>query len=124
MYRYAIKENLFDVSTCAFFKNIFLIHIHTYIHTYIYIYIYIYICMENTDENRIFFCLFTKPHAFWQSSALGTLSTLATSVVNPSHTDESWEGRNTCLWIYLWIYIYIYIYIYICVYYNYWSLNA
>ena len=21
-------------------------------------------------------------------------------LVNPSHTDESWEGRNTCLWIY------------------------
>ena len=35
-------------------------------------------------------------------------------LVNPSHTDESWEGRNTCMWIYtcLWIYIYIYIYIY------------
>ena len=26
-------------------------------------------------------------------------------LVNPKHTDESWEGRNTCLWIYtLWIY--------------------
>ena len=26
-------------------------------------------------------------------------------LVNPNHTDESWEGRNTCLWIYtLWIY--------------------
>ena len=26
-------------------------------------------------------------------------------LVTPSHTDESWEGRNTCLWIYtLWIY--------------------
>ena len=21
-------------------------------------------------------------------------------LLNPSHTDESWEGRNTCLWIY------------------------
>ena len=21
-------------------------------------------------------------------------------LVNPSHTDESWEGQNTCLWIY------------------------
>ena len=28
---------------------------------------------------------------------------------NPSHTDESWEGRNTCMWIYIYIYIYIYI---------------
>ena len=26
-------------------------------------------------------------------------------LVNLSHTDESWEGRNTCMWIYtLWIY--------------------
>ena len=30
-------------------------------------------------------------------------------LINPSHTDESWEGRNTCLWIYIYIYIYIYI---------------
>ena len=21
-------------------------------------------------------------------------------LVNPSHTNESWEGRNTCMWIY------------------------
>ena len=35
-------------------------------------------------------------------------------LVNPSHTDESWAGRNTCMWIY--IYTYIYIYIYICIY--------
>ena len=35
-------------------------------------------------------------------------------LVNPSHTDESWEGRNTCLYIYVNIYIHIlYIYIYI-----------
>ena len=35
-------------------------------------------------------------------------------IVNPSHTGEFWEGRNTCLWIiYIFIYIYIYNYIYI-----------
>ena len=35
-------------------------------------------------------------------------------LVNPSHTDESWEGRNKCLWLtYIYVYIYIYIYIYI-----------
>ena len=28
-------------------------------------------------------------------------------LVNPSHTDESWEGRNTCMWIYIYIYIYV-----------------
>ena len=22
-------------------------------------------------------------------------------LLNPSHTDESWEGRNTCMWIYM-----------------------
>ena len=39
-------------------------------------------------------------------------------LVNPSHIDESWEGRNTCMWIsiYLSISIYIYIYIYIFIY--------
>ena len=26
-------------------------------------------------------------------------------IVNPSHTDESWEGQNTCLWIYKYVYI-------------------
>ena len=28
-------------------------------------------------------------------------------LVNPSHTDEYWEGRNTCMWIYIYIYIFI-----------------
>ena len=32
-------------------------------------------------------------------------------LVNPSYTDESWEGRNTCLWI-LFIYIFIHRYIF------------
>ena len=37
-------------------------------------------------------------------------------LVNPSHTDESWEGQNTCTCIYIHIhniYIYIYTHIYI-----------
>ena len=50
------------------------------------------------------------------SSVPGALSTLVTSVVScsllvdTSYTDESWEGRNTSLWIYF-IYIYIYCYL-------------
>ena len=32
-------------------------------------------------------------------------------LVNSSHTDEFWEGRNTCMWIYIYIYIYVNIYI-------------
>ena len=39
-------------------------------------------------------------------------------LVDPSQTDEPWEGRNTCLWIYIYIYIYI-IYIYINIQYIY-----
>ena len=34
-------------------------------------------------------------------------------LVNPSHTDESSEGRNTCMWIYIYIYIYNCKYIYL-----------
>ena len=37
-------------------------------------------------------------------------------LVNPSHTDESWEGQNTCMWIIMIIIIiiiYIYIFLYI-----------
>ena len=34
-------------------------------------------------------------------------------IVDPSHTDEFWEGWNTCLWIYIYIYMYICIYIHI-----------
>ena len=70
--------------------------------------------LENTDENRIF--LFVH-HT---TSILAKLSTWCfehssdiscSLLVNQSHTDESWEGRNTCMWIY---YIYTYIlYIYI-----------
>ena len=51
-------------------------------------------------------------YAFWQSSVPGALCCLVTSdiscslLVNPSHTEESWKGRNTCLWIYIYIYIY------------------
>ena len=29
-------------------------------------------------------------------------------LVNLSHTDESWQRQNTCMWIYIYIYIYIY----------------
>ena len=54
--------------------------------------IYIYICFEHSGDI--------------------TCSLL----VNPSHTDESWEGGNTCMWINIYVYIYIYIYIYIYVY--------
>ena len=76
---------------------------------YIYIY-YIYINMWRTLIRTEYF-LFVH-HT---TSILAKLSTWCfehsgdiscSLLVNPSHTDESWEGRNTCLWIYMYIYIY------------------
>ena len=64
--------------------------------------------LENIDENKIFFCLFT-------TSILAKLNTWCfkhsnnircSLLVNPSHTDESWARRNTCMWT---IYVYIYV---------------
>ena len=45
----------------------------------------------------------------WRFEHSGDIS--CSLLINPSHTDESWEGQNTCLWIH----IYIYIYIHVCV---------
>ena len=69
--------------------------------------------LENTDESKIFFV--RSPHckhfgkaqhlvlcwALWWHQISHSL------LINPSHTDESWEGQNTCLWINIYIYIYI-----------------
>ena len=70
------------------------------------LWIYSLSTLENTNENKLF-CLFTK-------SILAKLNTwcfehsdeISGSLkVNPSHTDESWVRRNTCLRIYtFWIY--------------------
>ena len=47
----------------------------------------------------------------WVSSISSIIN--CSLLVNPSHTDESWEGRNMCLWIYIYNIYNIYIYIYI-----------
>ena len=62
----------------------------------------------------IFFCSFTTPQAFWQSSAPGALSTLVTSVVLYSLTRATLmspgkDGTRVCGCIYIYIYIYMYI---------------
>ena len=49
----------------------------------------------------------------WCFELAGDIS--SSLLVNPSNTDVSWEGRNTCMWIYI-INIYIYIYVYINIY--------
>ena len=61
-----------------------------------------------------YFCSFTTPQAFWQSSAPGVLSTLVTSVVLYSLTQATLmspgkDEPRVCGYI-----IYISIYLYIC----------
>ena len=71
------------------------------------LWIYSLSTLGSFDENKIFFVL--SPQEFWESFStwcfehFGDIS--CSVLVHPGHTDESWEGRNTSLWIYtLWIY--------------------
>ena len=97
-----------------------MLYIFIYIHIYMYIYItniymyilYIYksekngvIFLEWSTGAYIFVCLFVHHTtsilvklSTWCSEHSGDTS--CSLLVDPSHTDESWEGRNTCLWIY------------------------
>ena len=64
------------------------------VYIYIYIYIYIYVHVLSDFEHS------------------GDIS--CSILVNPSHTDESWGGRNMFMCIYIYIHkrdVYIYIYI-------------
>ena len=96
---------------------------------YIYIYIYIkYILyalnlfIEYSGEHwwqQNIFCSLTTPQAFWQSSALGPLSTLVTSVVLYSLTRATLmsPGKDetpVCEYIYTYTYIIVQYTIYIC----------
>ena len=68
--------------------------------------------LENADENKIFFCSFTTPQTFWQSSALRALSILVTSVFLYSLTRATLmspgkDETRVCGYIYIYIYIYI-----------------
>ena len=61
---------------------------------------------ERWWEQNIF-CLFTKSIlaklSTWCSEHSGDIS--CSLLINLSHTDESWAGRNMCMWIcMLWIY--------------------
>ena len=62
--------------------------------------IYICICEKNI------FCSFITRILAKLSTCFGHSGDISCSLlVNPSHTNESWERRNTCPWIYtLWIY--------------------
>ena len=71
-------------------------HIHTQIHTcthihYTYIYIYTYKDIYIYTYIHTYTYMHTHTHIHSKSSC--------SLLVNPSHTGESWEGRNTCMWI-------------------------
>ena len=106
---YCIKQH----TTCIYIY--IYIYISLYIHIYFYIYIYIYalnLFVEHSGEHWWewnIFCLLTTPQAFWQSSALGALGTLVTSVVLYSLTRATLtslgkDETRVCgytLWLYL-----------------------
>ena len=68
------------------------------------------LCIEHSGElwwEQNIFCSFTTrilaKLSTWCFEHFGDIS--CSVLVHPGHTDESWEGRNTSLWIYtLWIY--------------------
>ena len=81
------------------------IYIYTYVYVYIYIYIHIYIYVH-------IYNIFLGKLSTWCFEHSGDIS--CSLLVNPSHNDESWEGRNTCLWIY-YKYVHVHKYVYACV---------
>ena len=70
------------------------------------LWIYSLSTLENTDENKIFFCSFTKSiwakFSTWCFEHSGEIT--CSLIVNPNCTDESWVGRSKCMWIYTYIY--------------------
>ena len=72
---------------------------YIYIYLYIIIYIYIYIHIYKLT---------------WWFEHSGDIS--CSLLVNPSHTDESWERRKTCMYIYIHICTYSYGFIQIYIY--------
>ena len=98
---------LFDVLAIAFLKN-------NSLYTNMYVDIYaLNLFTENSGEHwweQNIFSSFNKTTSIlvklstWCFEHSGDISCSLRG--NPSHTDESWEGQNTCLWIYtLWIYV-------------------
>ena len=70
-----------------------------YIYTYIYNDLYIFMYMFVHHTTNILAKLST-----WCFEHSGDIN--CSILVKPSHADESWEGRNTCLYIYTYIHIY------------------
>ena len=66
-------------------------------------FLYIFLCMSHSIRRDL---------EIWCFEHSGDIS--CSLLVNPSHTDESWERRNTCLWIY--IYIYKWLLCWVCLY--------
>ena len=56
---------------------------------YIHLYLYLSICLS----------IYLSKLSTWYFEHSGDIS--CSLLVNPSHTDDSWEGQNTRLWIYM-----------------------
>ena len=91
-------NNIYIDNICIdIYISIYVSYIYIYkymIHIYLYLPLYLSLC--------IYICYICFEHSGDISCSL---------LVNSSHTDESWAGRNTCLWVYIYRYIHIYIYI-------------
>ena len=85
---------------------------------------FLYFFYLHPHSELIFFCSFTTPQEFWQSSATGALSTLVLSVVvlysltRATLMSTGKEETRVCGYMYIYIYTYIYIYIYLYIYVN------
>ena len=102
--------NLFKRNSISYF-----IYIYRYAQRHsISYFIYGYICSEFIHSALWRTLMRTKFFLFVHhtTSILAKLSTWCfehsgdiscSLLVNPSHIDESWEGRSTCMWIYIYI---------------------
>ena len=74
---------------------------------------YIYIYWKTLMRTNLFVCLSTTSIlaklSTWSFEHSGDIS--CSLLDNLSHTDESWAGRNTCLWVSIYLPIYLSIYL-------------
>ena len=125
-----IFRNVFKICVSSSLPYMYIcMYMYIYVCVCVYIYIYIYIYIRSEFIHWALWRTLMRTEYFLfvyhTTSILAKLSTWCFEhsgdiscalLVNPSHTDESWEGRNTCMWIYKDIHVDMYIYIYICVY--------
>ena len=101
------------------------IYIYIFVHTwlsykFVYLYIHIHLGPWITLMRTEYFLFvyhnisFLVNLSIWCFEHSGDITCCL--LVKRSHTEECWDGRSTCLRIYIYIYKYIYIYIYSSIY--------